>query len=166
MLKKTLTEEDFRLKNIHLIDICTLLLEPKVLRNGPEYEEQARRAAEREGRRTRRRFERERNNLLSSHLDGMSSDEETSDRYQEQYQNSLGKFIITNTGTVIKWLVFFHKDQLNKEAQNIFSDVNDEFSQFELILKRFAMWRQTDFDSYKDAYVLLCLPKVIGIIFL
>lgn len=50
-----------------------------------------RRATEREGRRTRRRCERERNDLLSSHLDGMSSDEETSDRYQEQFQNNLGK---------------------------------------------------------------------------
>lgn len=60
------------------------------MRSGPEFEEQARRGTEREGRRTRRRFERERNNSLSSHLDGMSSDEETSDRYQEQYQTTLG----------------------------------------------------------------------------
>lgn len=66
-------------------------LEPNSLRSGPELEEQSRRGTEREGRRTRRRFERERNNSLSSHLDGMSSDEETSDRYQEQYQSTLGE---------------------------------------------------------------------------
>lgn len=54
-----------------------------------------RRAAEREGRRTRRRCEREKNELLSSHLDGMSSDEETSDHYMEQFKTSLGKYSAT-----------------------------------------------------------------------
>ena len=69
-----------------------LCLEPSSIRRGAEYDEQVRRAAEREGRRTRRRCERERQDMLSSHLDGMSSDEETSDRYQELFQNELGWF--------------------------------------------------------------------------
>lgn len=67
-------------------------LEPAGSRRAPESEEQIRRAAEREGRRTRRRCEREKNELLTSHLDGMSSDDETSDRYQEQLKTNLGSF--------------------------------------------------------------------------
>lgn len=67
-------------------------IEPSAVRKGAEYDEQVRRAAEREGRRTRRRCEREKQNTLISHLDGMSSDEETSDRYEEQFQNDLGLY--------------------------------------------------------------------------
>uniref|UniRef100_A0A1A9W1K5 GCF C-terminal domain-containing protein n=1 Tax=Glossina brevipalpis TaxID=37001 RepID=A0A1A9W1K5_9MUSC len=115
---------------------------PSSSRRGAESEEQVRRATEREGRRTRRRFERERNDLLSSHLDGMSSDDETSDRYQEQFQNNL--------------------EMLDKEALDILEDVNDEFCKVEIILKKFYAWRKTDFVSYKDAFVSLCLPKVLG----
>ncbi|KAL9897051.1 PAX3- and PAX7-binding protein 1 isoform X1 [Glossina fuscipes] len=115
---------------------------PSSSRRGAESEEQMRRATEREGRRTRRRCERERNDLLSSHLDGMSSDEETSDRYQEQFQNNL--------------------EMLDKEALDLLEDVNDEFCKVEIILKKFYAWRKTDYDSYKDAFVSLCLPKVLG----
>lgn len=71
-----------------------LFLEPAGSRRAPESEEQIRRAAEREGRRTRRRCEREKNELLSSHLDGMSSDDETSDRYQEQLKTNLGIVVL------------------------------------------------------------------------
>ncbi|KAI9580721.1 hypothetical protein GQX74_013222 [Glossina fuscipes] len=113
---------------------------PSSSRRGAESEEQMRRATEREGRRTRRRCERERNDLLSSHLDGMSSDEETSDRYQEQFQNNL--------------------EMLDKEALDLLEDVNDEFCKVEIILKKFYAWRKTDYDSYKDAFVSLCLPKL------
>ncbi|XP_017466846.1 PREDICTED: PAX3- and PAX7-binding protein 1 isoform X1 [Rhagoletis zephyria] len=115
---------------------------PAGSRRGPESEEQVRRAAEREGRRTRRRCDREKNELLISHLDGMSSDDETSDRYQEQLQSNL--------------------EQIHKEAEAIFNDVNDDFYKVELILMKFYAWRKTDMNSYKDAFVSLCLPKILG----
>ncbi|XP_019844328.2 PAX3- and PAX7-binding protein 1 isoform X2 [Bactrocera dorsalis] len=115
---------------------------PAGSRRAPESEEQIRRAAEREGRRTRRRCEREKNELLTSHLDGMSSDDETSDRYQEQLKTNL--------------------EQIQKESEAIFNDVNDDFYKVELILMKFYAWRKTDIESYKDAFVSLCLPKVLG----
>ncbi|KAM7362584.1 PAX3- and PAX7-binding protein 1 [Cochliomyia hominivorax] len=115
---------------------------PSSVRRGAEYDEQVRRAAEREGRRTRRRCERERQNTLASHLDGMSSDEETSDRYQELFQNEL--------------------EQLVKEGIEIMDDVTDEFSKIEIILTKFYAWRKTDMASYKDAFISLCLPKILG----
>uniref|UniRef100_T1P7K3 GC-rich sequence DNA-binding factor-like protein n=1 Tax=Musca domestica TaxID=7370 RepID=T1P7K3_MUSDO len=115
---------------------------PSTVRKGPEHDEQIRRAAEREGRRTRRRCERERQNTLSSHLDGMSSDEETSDRYQEQFQNEL--------------------EELIKEGVEVMDDVTDDFCKPFIILSKFHAWRQTDMSSYKDAFVSLCLPKILG----
>ncbi|XP_023306542.2 PAX3- and PAX7-binding protein 1 isoform X1 [Lucilia cuprina] len=115
---------------------------PSTTRRGAEYDEQVRRAAEREGRRTRRRCERERQDMLSSHLDGMSSDEETSDRYQELFQNEL--------------------EELIKEGLEVMDDVTDEFSKIEIILTKFYAWRKTDMPSYKDAFVSLCLPKILG----
>ncbi|CAD6996092.1 unnamed protein product [Ceratitis capitata] len=115
---------------------------PAGARRGADSEEQIRRAAEREGRRTRRRCEREKNDMLITHLDGMSSDDETSDRYQEQIKNNF--------------------DQIQRESEAIFSDVNDDFYKVELILTKFHAWRKTDMDSYKDAFVSLCLPKVLG----
>lgn len=69
-----------------------LFLEPSIIKKTAESEEAIRRAAEREGRRTRRRCEREKNNTLCSHLDGMSSDEEVSDQDMSLLRNSIGEF--------------------------------------------------------------------------
>ncbi|XP_034485119.1 PAX3- and PAX7-binding protein 1 isoform X1 [Drosophila innubila] len=112
------------------------------VRRTPEYEEQVRRAAEREGRRTRRRCERERNDLLSSHLDGMSSDDEIADQQQEQCQAATA--------------------QIETEAAEAFDDVTDDFCKIELILVKFYAWRKTDINSYHDAFVSLCLPKLLA----
>uniref|UniRef100_A0A6P4E650 PAX3- and PAX7-binding protein 1 isoform X1 n=2 Tax=Drosophila rhopaloa TaxID=1041015 RepID=A0A6P4E650_DRORH len=112
------------------------------VRRTPEYEEQVRRAAEREGRRTRRRCERERNDLLSSHLDGMSSDDEIADQQQEQSVASTA--------------------QIESQSVEAFEDVTDDFSKIELILMKFYAWRKTDMSSYQDAFVSLCLPKLLA----
>ncbi|XP_037729184.1 PAX3- and PAX7-binding protein 1 isoform X1 [Drosophila subpulchrella] len=111
-------------------------------RRAPEYEEQVRRAAEREGRRTRRRCDRERNDLLSSHLDGMSSDDEIADQQQEQSVASTA--------------------QIESQSVEAFDDVTEDFSKIELILMKFYAWRKTDMSSYQDAFVSLCLPKLLA----
>lgn len=55
-------------------------------------EDRVRRAADREGRRTRRRQIRERMEINNSHMDGMSSDDEIhQDHDFQQHQSSLGK---------------------------------------------------------------------------
>ncbi|TDG39651.1 hypothetical protein AWZ03_013924 [Drosophila navojoa] len=111
-------------------------------RRTPEYEEQVRRAAEREGRRTRRRCERERNYLLATHLDGMSSDDEIADQQQEQCVAT--------------------KALIEAQAAEVFEDVNDDFCKVDLILMKFYAWRKTDMSSYQDAFVSLCLPKLLA----
>lgn len=112
------------------------------VRRGPEHEEIIKRTAERECRRTRRRCEREKNDTSSSHLDGMSSDDEVSDRVLDQK-----KFAI---------------DQLEVEVDDMFADVGNEFCKPELILSKFNVWRKTDEETYKDAFVSICLPKIMG----
>uniref|UniRef100_A0A1L8DHS0 Putative transcriptional regulator binding to the gc-rich sequence n=1 Tax=Nyssomyia neivai TaxID=330878 RepID=A0A1L8DHS0_9DIPT len=105
-------------------------------------EEHVRRAAEREGRRTRRRRDRERNSMNESHLDGMSSDDEISDHDLAQFRAQL--------------------EQVTCEAEELFVDVADDFCQIPEILNKFHAWKQTDSAAYRDAYVSLCLPKILG----
>lgn len=52
-------------------------------------------------------------------------------------------------------------DQLSIEVKLVFDDVSEEFSQISTILDKFEEWRRNDFETYKDTYFNLCLPKVI-----
>lgn len=52
-------------------------------------EERVRRAAEREGRRTRRRRDREKIDIKNTHMDGMSSDDEIPDHEATLYKNQI-----------------------------------------------------------------------------
>lgn len=61
-------------------------------KKSPEDEERVRRAAEREGRRTRRRRDREKLSMSETHNDGMSSDDEVPDVELAQYREQLGMF--------------------------------------------------------------------------
>lgn len=107
-------------------------------------EERVRRTTDREGRRTRRRQIRERQDLHNTHMDGMSSDDEL---HEEQ------------TGAITFQAQL---DQLSAEQQAVFDDVSDDFSRISSILAKFEEWRCQDFTAYKDTYVSICLPKVLG----
>ncbi|UYV60150.1 PAXBP1 [Cordylochernes scorpioides] len=102
-------------------------------------EEKARRSAEREGRRMRRRKKRERH-LILGHNEGMSTDD-------EEQENEILKF---NT----------KKDSILEQAQEVFSDVVDEFSTIQGITAEFNKWRNLAPTSYYEAYAPLCLAKI------
>jgi hypothetical protein len=51
-------------------------------------------------------------------------------------------------------------DEFSRSAATLFDDVNDDFCQPELILNRFEKWRKDYADSYNEAYIGLCLPKL------
>ncbi|XP_055641850.1 PAX3- and PAX7-binding protein 1 isoform X2 [Toxorhynchites rutilus septentrionalis] len=104
--------------------------------------DRVRRAAEREGRRTRRRRDREKNEQSDSHLDGMSSDDEVADIEITQHRAGLKEIAL--------------------EAIHVFDDADEEFCEIGRILHKFQGWREAEMDSYKDAYVSLCLPKILG----
>lgn len=151
-----------------------------------EEELRTQRAAEREGRRTRRRrgknsyydqfrgffsnnfhfiSDRERADIRNTHLDGMSSDDEVPDHELTVYKNQLSKFIEIFKNGSNAFLIFFVflpdiTEQINAEATPIFEDATEDFSDLGTILKHFEEWRNRDLNSYKDTYFSLCLPKV------
>ncbi|KAJ3593485.1 hypothetical protein NHX12_005819 [Muraenolepis orangiensis] len=47
-------------------------------------------------------------------------------------------------------------------AEAVFSDVQEDFSDVKKILSRFVDWRGAFSDSYHNAYINLCLPKLLG----
>uniref|UniRef100_A0A1Y9H298 GCF C-terminal domain-containing protein n=1 Tax=Anopheles dirus TaxID=7168 RepID=A0A1Y9H298_9DIPT len=113
-----------------------------VRRTGPDDQERIRRAAEREGRRTRRRRDREKNETADSHFDGMSSDDEIPDMDAARYRSAL--------------------QEIELEARDVFADAAEEYGEVAGILGRFEQWRQHDMPAYTDAYVNLCLPKILA----
>ncbi len=106
-------------------------------------EERIRRAAEREGRRTRRRRTREKLNMNEAHNDGMSSDDEIPDIVLKEYMDT--------------------QKMLKEEASTIFEDVSDEFCDLRLILQKFEEWKRKDSNAYKESFFHLCLPKIATI---
>uniref|UniRef100_A0A8C4ZIA1 GCF C-terminal domain-containing protein n=1 Tax=Gadus morhua TaxID=8049 RepID=A0A8C4ZIA1_GADMO len=59
-----------------------------------------------------------------------------------------------------------HLQQLTPDillrAQTVFSDVQEDFSDIKKILSRFVDWRGAYSDSYHNAYINLCLPKLLS----
>lgn len=117
--------------------------ETKTFKKTPDDEERVRRAAEREGRRTRRRRDREKLNMNEIHNDGMSSDEEVPDVDLAQYKAQLS--------------------QIKADQAQIFDDVSEEYCELSEVLQKFEAWRYKEKDAYKEAFVNLCLPKIVSI---
>uniref|UniRef100_A0A182JEI6 GCF C-terminal domain-containing protein n=1 Tax=Anopheles atroparvus TaxID=41427 RepID=A0A182JEI6_ANOAO len=114
----------------------------KAVKRPVDDQERVRRAAEREGRRTRRRRDREKNETAERHLDGMSSDDEIPDMEAARYKASL--------------------QAVELETRDVFADATEEFCEIAAILAKFEQWREHDMPAYRDTYVSLCLPKILG----
>ncbi|XP_067400776.1 intron Large complex component GCFC2 isoform X1 [Emydura macquarii macquarii] len=93
-----------------------------------------------EARRTCRRQTRERFGK-SDHYEGMSSDDELSPAEMPDFQKN--------------------KDDILQESKKICEDVHADFCNIRNILLKFQQWRQKFPDSYYDAYISLCLPKLL-----
>ena len=61
----------------------------------------------------------------------------------------------------VYFLSFFPADILLR-AKTVFSDVQEDFSDVKKILSRFVDWRGAYSDSYHNAYINLCLPKLLS----
>ncbi|XP_054715948.1 PAX3- and PAX7-binding protein 1-like [Uloborus diversus] len=101
-----------------------------------------RRAAEREGRRMRRRKHREKMMLIVKHQDGMSSDDEEPDLEVIRFKKI--------------------RETILDEANTIFEDVVEEFGTLEGVMSNFEKWKAEHHESYSEAFVPLCLPKIFG----
>ncbi|XP_069461951.1 intron Large complex component GCFC2 isoform X2 [Ambystoma mexicanum] len=76
------------------------------------------------------------------HHDGMSSDDELLPDKIVDFQQE--------------------KDKIVKESKKVFEDVQKDFSRIRNILAKFQQWRKQFPDSYYDAYISLCLPKLLN----
>ncbi|XP_071134694.1 PAX3- and PAX7-binding protein 1-like [Mytilus edulis] len=106
-----------------------------------EDQERQRRVAEREARRARRRRLRESKDIVGHH-DGLSSDD-------EQNQSEITKFNL-------------EKESIHTGVERLFEDVVEDFSEIHSIRERFEDWRSLYNDTYKEAYIGLCLPKLVN----
>ncbi|CAL1603894.1 unnamed protein product [Knipowitschia caucasica] len=54
-----------------------------------------------------------------------------------------------------------HMEDILLRSKAVFSDVKDDFYDVKKILSRFEKWRRSYSDSYHNAYISLCLPKLL-----
>ncbi|XP_015986121.2 GC-rich sequence DNA-binding factor 2 isoform X3 [Rousettus aegyptiacus] len=96
---------------------------------------------EMESRRARRRQAR----ALSGncdHQEGTSSDDELSSADLTDFQKSQGDIL--------------------QDHKKIFEDVHDDFCNIQNILSKFQQWREKFPDSYYEAFIGLCIPKLLN----
>ncbi|XP_029029774.1 PAX3- and PAX7-binding protein 1 [Betta splendens] len=113
-------------------------------RDRAAYQEHSRqrRIAEREARRTRRRQAREQNGKRAEHKEGLSSDD-------EETSTDITSFNM-------------EKERIARECKKVFEDVVEDFHSLDYIKSHFEVWRRDYADCYKDAYIALCLPKLLS----
>lgn len=61
----------------------------------------------------------------------------------------------------IQRLIFFTGDIL-QDHKKIFEDVHSDFSNIQNILLKFQQWREKFPDSYYEAFISLCIPKLLN----
>uniref|UniRef100_A0A3Q4GTA9 PAX3 and PAX7 binding protein 1 n=1 Tax=Neolamprologus brichardi TaxID=32507 RepID=A0A3Q4GTA9_NEOBR len=113
-------------------------------RDRAAYQEHSRqrRIAEREARRTRRRQAREQNGKRAEHKEGLSSDD-------EETSTDITSFNM-------------ERDRIIRESKKVFEDVVEDFHSLDYIKSHFEVWRKEYANTYRDAYIGLCLPKLFN----
>uniref|UniRef100_A0A5S6QXA8 GCFC domain-containing protein n=1 Tax=Trichuris muris TaxID=70415 RepID=A0A5S6QXA8_TRIMR len=104
--------------------------------------EKVTRVAEREARRTRRRLKREKFTSVESHCDGMSSDDEDTSARVAEFSA--------------------RRESWAKSVEEMFIDVADEYGKFGFVCQRFSEWYNKYPVFYREAFVTLCLPKLLS----
>ncbi|KAM8953250.1 LOW QUALITY PROTEIN: intron Large complex component GCFC2-like [Pelodytes ibericus] len=94
-----------------------------------------------DARRSRRRQRRELSGVRD-HCEGMSSDDEMQPEEEKAFQES--------------------RDRISLQCKDIFEDVLEDFHRIKDILSKFHKWRGTFSESYYDAYISLCIPKLLN----
>ncbi|NWX47962.1 GCFC2 factor, partial [Steatornis caripensis] len=76
------------------------------------------------------------------HHEGMSSDDELTLTEVTEFQKS--------------------KDNVLEDSRKIFEDVHADFCDIRKILLKFQEWKEKFPDTYCDAYISFCLPKLLN----
>lgn len=53
-------------------------------------------------------------------------------------------------------------EEIINEAEHVLDDVSDEFSQYKNIKTIFEQWKYQQNESYTDAFIEICLPKLFS----
>lgn len=56
----------------------------------------------------------------------------------------------------------FISDEIQTRAAEVFEDVVEDFSDTDCVRERFVAWKKKYKDTYREAYIGLCLPKLIN----
>ncbi|VDO25665.1 unnamed protein product [Onchocerca flexuosa] len=131
-----------RRNDVHdMYDECSAAAAGRLLQHrAPEITQ---RAAEREARRSRRRRMRENTLEGVSHEEGLSTDDEETNSEIVARQQSI--------------------DEIRAAANVVFVDTLDDFCRIDRILSRFVDWLAHDEESFTNAYIHLCIPKLISL---
>ncbi|NXX61063.1 GCFC2 factor, partial [Scopus umbretta] len=78
----------------------------------------------------------------ADHHEGMSSDDELTPTEEAEFQKS--------------------KDDILEDSRKVFEDVHADFCDIRKILLKFQEWKEKFPDSYCDAYISFCLPKLLN----
>ncbi|XP_075001036.1 intron Large complex component GCFC2 isoform X2 [Calonectris borealis] len=78
----------------------------------------------------------------ADHHEGMSSDDELAPAEVTEFQKS--------------------KDNVLEDSRKVFEDVHADFCDIRKILLKFQEWKEKFPDSYCDAYISFCLPKLLN----
>ena len=85
------------------------------------------------------------------------------------------KLTSTSSSDIIEWQnIYKHRqtvtiflicllpftDRISRDVSTMFDDVMDDFCEFSHIKLRFESWKSEQRDSYEEAYIGLCLPKL------
>ncbi|XP_034515326.1 GC-rich sequence DNA-binding factor 2 isoform X2 [Ailuropoda melanoleuca] len=76
------------------------------------------------------------------HQEGTSSDDELSSADMNAFQKTQG--------------------DISQDRKKIFEDVHDDFCNIQHILLKFQQWREKYPDSYYEAFISLCIPKLLN----
>ncbi|VDN01620.1 unnamed protein product [Thelazia callipaeda] len=109
----------------------------------PRGNEMSQRASEREARRSRRRRLRENTLEGIAHEEGLSTDDEETQSEIVAREQSI--------------------NEIRALANVVFVDALDDFCRIDQILSRFVDWLSCDEDNFTNAYIHLCIPKLISL---
>lgn len=106
----------------------------------------------------RRRKDREQ--TATQHFDGMSTDDEESQSDINLFSKQRRK-IIRKFGQNLSLVIEFLEEIVN-EAEHLLDDVSNEFSLYKHVKTIFEQWKYQQNETYTDAFIEICLPKVFS----
>ena len=81
------------------------------------------------------------------------------------YSSFTQSLFLFNKTALIVWvhtITLSCSDNLQSVADEVFEDVVEEFSTLPAIRQHFEQWKSNYPDSYNQAFISLCLPKVVA----